>query len=110
MDPRSITFDSLLRNYQEGRGRTSNIIALTKGKVRFKKLNVLPRDMLAFMYPADLIFTPEQKRRLKRWGVSLKGLEQRDPFPLKVRMRKMRVAMQNAQKKTKEKLVETVET
>jgi hypothetical protein len=98
-DLRILTYDSLLRNYEEGRGRKCNIIGLTKSKVRFKSLNVRPDHMLMYTQPSDLLLTEEDKAKLKRWGVSLTGLKHGDPFPVKGQMKRVVAAMKKAHKK-----------
>jgi hypothetical protein len=98
-DLRILTYDSLLRNYEDGRGRRCNIISLNKGKVRFKHLNFRPDHMLMYALPSDILLTEDDKVKLKRWCVSLTGLEHGDPFPVKGQMRRVVAAMKKAHKK-----------
>jgi hypothetical protein len=79
-DLRILTYDSLLRNYEERRGRRCNIIGLNKGKVRFKNLNVRPDNMLAYMPPSDLLLTEDDKAKLRRWKLSIAPFEAGDAF------------------------------
>ena len=70
-DLRVVTFDSLLRYYHDGRSRPYNILALSKGKVRFKKLHIPPHTMMQYVFPSDLILTADDRTKLKNWGFSL---------------------------------------
>jgi hypothetical protein len=70
-DLRVVTFDSILRYYRAGRSRPYNVLALTKGKVRFKKLHVRPEQIMQYTLPADLILTGADRTKLRNWGFSL---------------------------------------
>jgi hypothetical protein len=71
VDLRVVTFDSILRYYHEGRSRPYNVLGLTKGKVRFKKLRVRPDQMMQYTLPEHLILTVEDQTKLRNWGISL---------------------------------------
>jgi Domain of unknown function (DUF4263) len=79
-DLRILTFDSLLRHYTSGEGRKCNIITFTKGKVSFKYLHVDPHNMFNYVAPSDVLLKEAHKRKLRRFGVSVKAWETNTPI------------------------------
>ncbi len=87
-DLRILTFDTLLRNYKEGRGRACNVLTLNKGKIRFKNLHLKPKNMLAYVPSTDLLLSAQDKHRLRRWGISVNAWERGEPESFEMRIKK----------------------
>jgi hypothetical protein len=74
-DLRIMTFDSLLRHYRAGFGRTRCVITFSKKKIRFKHLHAMPGNLFEYVRPNDVLLEEAQKRKLRRWGFSVKDWE-----------------------------------
>jgi hypothetical protein len=75
-------------NYKEDRGRACNVLTLNKGKIRFKRLHVKPKNMLAYVPSTDLLLSARDKHRLRRWGISVNAWERGEPESFEMRIKK----------------------